>query len=109
MRLIDADDLLNSLRKLKVLSLEEKDLFTGPARIAVYARITEQPVIAPESLIKYGEWQWVQGVSEDEYICRCSVCKKSAISHYDEEEGYAVFEKTKHCPNCGAKMKGAEK
>ena len=45
MRLIDADSLLEELRKMEVISPDRKDLFTGPARIAVFGRIGEQPTI----------------------------------------------------------------
>ena len=46
-RLIDANALLKELRKIEVLSLDGKDLFTGPARIAVFGRIEEAPTITP--------------------------------------------------------------
>ena len=45
MRLIDANALLQELLKMQVLSVDSKDLFTGPARIAVFGRIGEQPTV----------------------------------------------------------------
>ena len=101
MKLIDVDDLLNNLRKLKVLSLEGKDLFTVLARIAVYARITEQPIIAPESLVKHGKWVHNENYESwsEKYIC--SVCHRNALSDGDYRHTLSNY-----CPNCGAKMDG---
>lgn len=52
MRLIDADKLLQELRKMEVFSLDGKDLFGGAARIAVFGRIGEQPTITSQN-------QWI--------------------------------------------------
>ena len=73
MRMIDADKLLQELRKMEVLSLDGRDLFTGPARIAVFGRIGEQPTLTPPN-----EWVTLEEVAEilaeqfgDE--CACNV------------------------------------
>ena len=54
-RAIDADRLLQELMKMEVLTLDRKDLFTGPARIAVFGMIAEQP-----TLTQPNEWVSVE-------------------------------------------------
>ena len=54
-RAIDADRLLQELMKMEVLTLDRKDLFTGPARIAVFGMIGEQPTLTPPN-----EWVSVE-------------------------------------------------
>lgn len=65
-----------------------------------------------DELVKYvperrGEWE----VHSDEYeICAsefvCSNCKKSFVSSELTDEQF--FEMMKHCPNCGADMRGVK-
>ena len=58
MRLIDADSLLEELRKMEVISPDRKDLFTGPARIAVFGRIGEQPTIDAVPVVRCKDCKW---------------------------------------------------
>jgi hypothetical protein len=66
MRLIDADSLLEELRKMEVISPDRKDLFTGPARIAVFGRIGEQPTIDAVPVVRCGECKNYDG----EFRCK---------------------------------------
>ena len=96
-RLIDANALLKELRKIEVLSLDGKDLFTGPARIAVFGRIEEAPTITPP--VRTGRWEYVDGDEYSEtYRCKCGhevgICIEiicEALPNY--------------CPACGCDMR----
>ena len=90
-RAIDADRLLQELRKMEVLTLDGKDLFTGPARIAVFGRIGEQPTLtppneAPPCYQPDGDgcaYQCYDGQDEPIEKCKaCPLCYSDKQRHY---------------------------
>lgn len=110
-RLIDANALLKELRKIEVLSLDGKDLFTGPARIAVFGRIGEAPTItppapeAPQELTKCprgartGRWKYVDGDEYSKtYRCKCGHEVRICIEIICEAL-------PNYCPACGCDMR----
>ena len=68
----------------------------------VYEQITEQ---LPSVTQKYGKWILSGG------YWRCSKCKEKALLKFDKSKGGCREYKpvrSKHCPNCGAKMQESE-
>jgi len=59
----------------------------------------EKAVISPDEVRGVGEWEDAQ----QHGLVRCSVCKDCYI-----ERDYIAQAKWRYCPNCGARMKGAE-
>lgn len=63
---------------------------------------------------KQSEGEWVpvscepygNGLSEETWY-KCSLCGKYALGWCDDEY-YADPQKTKYCPHCGARIRGAE-
>ena len=104
-RLIDANALLKELRKIEVLSLDGKDLFTGPARIAVFGRIGEAPTItppapeAPQELTKCprGVRMGPDGLEYRPY--RCPECGHEWLEDCD------AADYPNYCPVCGCDMR----
>lgn len=94
MRLIDADAL--------------KEYATGGVTsvgLLTLAEIDAAPTIDPESLRAQGKWV----KSEDDYcglnIIKCSLCREEWCFEVDDDVETLNYH---YCPNCGAKMKGAE-
>ena len=59
----------------------------------------EKAVISHDEVRGAGEWE----DANQHGLCRCSVCKDCYI-----ERDYIAQAKWRYCPNCGARMKGAE-
>lgn len=89
MRLIDADALLEDLKKDSVGRMLI-DVFN----LDVY--INGRPTIEERK-----KGKWMPRYDEEDYPlgCRCSVCNET----YVMPDGWANF-----CPNCGADMRGEE-
>lgn len=89
MRLIDADALME-------LANNHRDKMVDANDIARFPTIETEPV-------RHGEWVKNEKESEKhiESIYYCSICQNW--------EAWGETEKTKYCPNCGAKMDGKEK
>ena len=95
MRLIDADELF--------AELENVDWYNNADRDEIAERLVLQaPTIDAVSVVQ-GEWIW----HEDDDICNCSECEFEidATGCIEPMEYVGVF---RYCPNCGARMKGAD-
>ena len=92
MRLIDADALLNRMRKDPLFDLVE--------RYGVSGVINAEPTVDAVP-VRHGKWL----CSDDMYeTAVCSVC------NFDTGEPYECVKKSwNFCPNCGAKMDGERK
>lgn len=64
---------------------------------ALFVRIVKN---APSVVPSRAEGEWI--TEQDSYEIICSNCESEAFSEYGE------WFKSDYCPNCGAKMKGAE-
>ena len=100
-RAIDADRLLQELMKMEVLTLDRKDLFTGPARIAVFGMIGEQPTItppneAPPCYQPDGDgcaYQCYDGQDEPIEKCKaCPLCCSDKRRHYTQTNEWVSVE-----------------
>ena len=60
--------------------------------------IDEAPTIQP----KRGEWIDMGDFEQ------CSVCKGTHLKEFQSYYGKTTWVKTPYCPNCGARMKGAD-
>lgn len=60
--------------------------------------IDEAPTIEP----KQGKWIDMGDFEQ------CSVCKGTHLKEFQSYYGKTTWIKTPYCPNCGAKMKGAD-
>ena len=67
--------------------------------IALASDIDKIPTISPDDVRGVGEWEDAQ----QHGLVRCSVCKDCYI-----ERDYIAQAKWRYCPNCGARMKGAD-
>lgn len=102
MRLVDIEPLIDECDEL--VSIEWNHKVAPPswadAEEEFKQRLLAQPVIDPESLRPQGEWitkSWWQ--RKTKYTVNiCSVCKSNVKPKL----------KPNYCPNCGARMKGAE-
>lgn len=92
MRLIDADALREGWLEWNPYEIIEAN--------TVLDSIDEQPTIDPESLKPQGEWRRRKtSYSQTGFIDECSVCGNRLVH---------LGCKTNYCPNCGARMKGAD-
>lgn len=80
MRLIDADELIETAHRIRLDSRER-----------IEQMIESAPTIEPEQ--KHGRWE-VKYISDFRFCVYCSVCG----------ERQTHGEKTNYCPNCGARM-----
>ena len=92
MRLIDADALVESIKKYE-------DIIGTPLYM-VRKHIDSQPTIEP----KHGRWVENKG----RYGWYCSQCKKENNYAYHYNESNAIELQDYYCPNCGAKMDEVE-
>ena len=93
MRLIDADELLNTpIRVTGKIPLKNGHVQTIEA-ISV-REIENAPTIDPESLRPHGEWVYGEDID-----IQCSACGADALTAGDYRQV-----KSNYCPNCGAKM-----
>lgn len=97
-RLVDADELLNSFRpedeKLPLMAGLMRDV-----KRMVGEHICNLPTIDPESLRPKGRWVYDEGNLE----WACSECLCAAHVSFGAISGYIL---SGFCPNCGAKMEG---
>ena len=91
MRLIDADALLKRWDEMSVRGRTEFD---------------QEIMIAPSVIPKPKEGEWVVDISDYKSVCPVCGAKETEFI-YGTEMWYGLGE-SKYCPNCGAKMKGAE-
>ena len=66
--------------------------------------VDEQPTVSPDEVRGVGEWIWHDKYGWDDSI-ECSCCAEEFVVYDGEFPGIDSF---KFCPNCGARMKGAE-
>lgn len=90
MRFIDADDLLEDIRRKK------RGGYPANKNLSLYAEscVLHAPTIDP---VKHGKWTFDHMTGEYAHYAKCSVCGKmrwweSVITHFS------------YCPDCGAKM-----
>ena len=95
MRLIDADALTR-----RIYGEERPEIYDGAEEIEWIEKcMNDAPTITPDDVRGVGEWEDAQ----QHGLVRCSVCKDCYI-----ERDYIAQAKWRYCPNCGARMKGAE-
>ena len=99
MRLIDADALIEYLKKMWS-KWDEDDWYEAQAKDAMKDDIeivNKQPTV--DAVTVHGEWlsEW-EGL---EITVRCSVCGEMALI---KEGGSHDHAHSHYCPNCGAKM-----
>ena len=90
MRLIDADLLIQDTIQEYARSKQYRD--------AVTRMVNKAPTIEPER----GEWIDMGDFEQ------CSACKGTHLKEFQTYYGKATWIKTDFCPNCGARMKGAD-
>ena len=99
MRLIDVDELINELRKLK-----EHPLDLACWNCACRA-VVDAPTIDP---VRHGKWIKTQNPRWPAHEHdKCSICgwwntKNAQV--YEDRKGHSL----NYCPNCGTKMDGEE-
>ena len=104
MRLIDADVLVERWKRIASISWNETAVTSwSHAYEEIISEIEEEPTIEAES-VRHGEWidkgysgDWAwqtDGRGNSWRVFQCSACNEKSKS------------KSKHCPNCGAKMDG---
>lgn len=125
MRLIDADALKEMLIKERdsiPLSKTERYSFgvglPNPHGMAMRGGVNKAfrcmenaPTIDPESLRPQGEWIDLYGGEYANHRYACSACGIDALYKFEVDAlGHekAVQALSESCPNCGAKMKGAD-
>ena len=114
MRLIDADELINTTKRgAKFAALFADDEFkTKVLRIMrkfIQRSINDAPTVDAVS-VKHGYWIEKEykygGLMAEKMFCICSVCGEEQIQKLDDK--FEPF-MTPYCQNCGAKMDGGEK
>ena len=109
MRTIDADDAIKRIRKLwnKGEPLEEAwehDDYAFGLSDAIDA-VDDSPTIEP----KHGEWMYIDDDDPLYDSYRCTVCGKVFTVDFERRDDIGfVIEDLDFCPNCGARMKGAD-
>lgn len=107
MRLIDADEMAKNESEAYI-SAQAK--ITSPVTLGLNSvvhrkmqqLIADAPTIAPESLRPQG--RWIRGALQNgERLSKCSACGERC--RVPTCVGKPIYD---YCPNCGAKMKGAE-
>lgn len=96
MRLVDADKLNMYLADVQLANRGWRDDFCDTLDDIIEA-VDEQPTIDPESLRPKGRWE----INDLGYL----VCTNCSWVRY----GIPLVEHFKHCPNCGADMRGESK
>lgn len=102
MRLIDADLLINCIRK----SLD-KEMLKGTIRekgFEVYALtkfIEIVDAVPTEDPVKHGKWE----IKLDDYDSEYMMCSCCGAEFYDGDYGTVDIQHN-YCPNCGARMDG---
>ena len=89
MRLIDADALAKELMH-EGLGYQ-------------YNRVANAPTVDAVP-VRHGKWF----IGTVPYLV-CSECKNRTPLRWDERRGYVLDYRSPYCPNCGAKMDGAER
>lgn len=106
MRLIDIEPLIDECDEL--VSIEWNHKVAPPswadAEEEFKQRLLDQPVIDPESLRPQGEWVEREDWSVADVYYTCSVCEEDFVTI----DGTPADNLWNYCPNCGARMKGAE-
>jgi hypothetical protein len=97
MRLINADALKESLKKLKAEGTNRKYVQGLQDAIDDYFPqiIDDEPTIDDVKVIRHGKW-----FHDIEGYARCTVCNKNEMNEF------AIF--CTYCPNCGAIMDGGD-
>lgn len=104
MRLIDADELVKSLRRVHQ-NLDDSGEFR-PAGAVIFCRgiVNKMPTIDAEP-VRHGRWT----KSEDDWNCMttitCSECHEEWCFETEEDVSLLNY---RYCPNCGAKMDGGD-
>ena len=118
MRLIDADKLKTSLNETVDAAIKWHEDCLGEimqnrseaeiiAFIECIQRINGQPTVDAVEVV-HGEWNQIEIIDDDsgngvnDDASQCSVCGDVFDSYYWAKTYF------NYCPNCGAKMKGAE-
>ena len=97
---------LNECMKYGNITAEQLDnSYSSMMMYEISGEIQRAPTIDPENLRPQGEWV----KSEDDYyglnIIKCSLCREEWCFEVDDDVEALNYH---YCPNCGAKMKGAE-
>lgn len=101
MRLIDADALLLEIAKLKRSPWFNDDSYPGSHAVRKEAvEIIEDLCIKDAPTVDRPQGEWIKRFGS----INCSVCKHSNWSDSFEH----TVRRFKFCPNCGARMKGAD-
>lgn len=92
MRLIDADNLVDGIEKLK----KSGYFSSNTERILLNTILTVITMSKTIDPVKHGHWsQYAEPHEDGKGLYICSVCNEMYVMHDDEY---------KFCPNCGAKM-----
>lgn len=94
MRLIDKDYAVDTAWSI--------DAYHGSAR-EVCEMLEDAPTVESEP-VRHGKWF----IGTVPYFV-CSECKNRTPLRWDERRGYVLDYRSPYCPNCGAKMDGAER
>lgn len=110
MRLIDADELLQTVSIKSVFGNEINKMKCGELR-KILEMIKDAPTIEPER--KKGKWIERESGTEDkemgfETVIVCTCCDFPATTFYSEDCESRTQIRTDFCPNCGADTRGTE-
>ena len=112
MRLIDADDVLNSVWQ-KRFGLQMLDDTQSADKIMHGLFMAEQVIEKAKTVnavpVVHGKWLEVEVIDDDETFGVNDAAQCSACGYIDRSGFYWPNTYYNYCPNCGAKMDGAEK
>jgi hypothetical protein len=110
MRIIDADAVVNIINSLLATDEDGADrTVVSLVRFGLNEAkktVEDAPTIDPEELRQKGEWTVTKEYNDilDMEVVKytCSACKEYRLS------ATGLSQATNYCPNCGAKMRGAD-